>query len=163
MADRDWSKELSRIDKQLKGLSDEELAQTAAGRVPEGRSRAPDAADRSGGKGAAPPAAKAARPTGGFGVFARLTLSVMLGVAMLVWPYESRCGIGLAAYLAAVAVVVISGGWSAIWTWRHRAARAHVLSLLILVWGLVLGSMEVLPRVGYAKPDLHHPAGWMCK
>jgi len=36
------------------------------------------------------------------------------------------------------------------------------LSLLLILWGLVLGSMEVLPRVGYAKPDLAHPATWAC-
>ena len=81
---------------------------------------------------------------------------------MLVWPYPSRCGPGLAAYLAAVAVVIGSGVWSAVWTWRHRASKAHTLSLLLILWGLVLGSMEVLPRVGYAKPDLGHPANWSC-
>ncbi|MDE3172537.1 MAG: hypothetical protein KGN74_05645, partial [Gemmatimonadota bacterium] len=114
----------------------------------------------------APKAAKADQPaptTGAFGVFARLSLSVVLGLAMIAWPYEARCGFGLAGYLAAVAVVAVSGGWSAVWTWRHRAARAHVLSLLILLWGLVLGSLEVLPRIGYAKPDLNHPATWVCK
>ena len=158
MAERDWSKELAKIDKQLEGMSDEQLAPQAPARAPDGRGRAPEA----GARGVAPPE-KPARTTGSFGVFARLTLSVVLGVAMMLWPYESRCGFGLAAYLGAVVVVAVSGGWSAVWTWRHRAARAHVLSLLILLWGLVLGTMEVLPRVGYAKPDLRHPAGWMCK
>jgi hypothetical protein len=66
-------------------------------------------------------------------------------------------------YLAAVAVVVVSGTWSAVWSWRHRAARLHTLSLLLILWGLVLGSIDVLPRIGYAKPDLAHPAVWMCK
>jgi hypothetical protein len=68
----------------------------------------------------------------------------------------------LAGYLAAVVVVVASGVWSSVWTWRHRASRAHTLSLLIVLWGLVLGSLEVLPRIGYAKPDVRHPATWAC-
>jgi hypothetical protein len=82
---------------------------------------------------------------------------------MLVWPYPSRCGPGLFAYLGAVAVVITSGVWSSVWTWRHRASRAHALSLLLILWGLVLGSLEVLPRVGYAKPDLNHPSTWSCQ
>jgi hypothetical protein len=96
-------------------------------------------------------------------MYARLTLSVLLGAGMVLWPYESRCGFGLAGYLAAVVVVITSGVWSAIWTWRHRASRSHTLSLLIILWGLVLGSIEVLPRVGYGKPDAKHPAAWTCK
>ena len=160
VADRDWSKELAKIDKQLQGMPDEELAPA---RTPDARGHASSPGGSPGGRPPAPAPEKPARSTGGFGVFARLSLSVVLGVAMVLWPYESRCGFGLAAYLAAVTVVAVSGAWSAVWTWRHRAARAHVLSLLILLWGLVLGSMEVLPRVGYAKADLRHPAGWMCK
>ena len=166
MAERDWSKELAKIDKQMQGMPEEERAPKAPARETQPRGRVPEAGARTGGgkpAAATAPAAKPARATGSFGVFARLTLSVVLGVAILLWPYEARCGFGLAAYLAAVTVVAVSGGWSAVWTWRHRAARAHVLSLLILLWGLVLGSMEVLPRVGYAKADLRHPANWVCK
>ncbi len=88
----------------------------------------------------------------------RLALSVALGVGMLFWPYANRCGIGLAGYLIAVSAVAASGIWSAVWTWRHRAGRAHVLSILLIVWGLVLGATEVLPRVGYAKEALK----WSC-
>lgn len=150
MADRDWERELAKVDKQLASLSDDALA-------------GPAPAQTKGGKAAAP-AAKSAEPrtTSAWGVYARLTLSVALGVGMVVWPYESRCGIGLAGYLAAVAVVITSGVWSSVWTWRHRASRAHTLSLLIILWGLILGSIEVLPRVGYAKPDALHPAAWAC-
>lgn len=165
MADRDWSKELAKIDKQLGSMSDEELAPRAS--EPRGGASAPaGGAAKGGASGRADAAAakepKARRESGGFGVFARLGLSIVLGVAIVLWPYEARCGFGLAAYLAAVAVVVVSGGWSAVWTWRHRAARAHVLSLLILLWGLVLGSIDVLPRIGYAKADVRHPASWVC-
>ena len=58
---------------------------------------------------------------------------------------------GLGGYLAAVAAVVGSGVWSAVWTWKHRTGRAHALSILLIVWGLVLAAIEVLPRIGYAK------------
>jgi hypothetical protein len=49
-----------------------------------------------------------------------------------------------------------------VWTWRHRAARAHTLSLLIVLWGLVLAAVEVLPRTGYARPSADRPAAWAC-
>ena len=81
---------------------------------------------------------------------------------MVAWPYEARCGVGLAGYLAAVGVVTASGVWSAVWTFRHRAPRAHVLALLIMLWGLALAAIEVLPRVGYAIPTDKHPAAWTC-
>ncbi len=151
MADRDWDKELAKIDRQLQAMPDE--APPAA----------PAAGARAAATGSVPAPAAAPRQTHAFGVFARLTLSVALGVGVVLWPYQARCGFGLAAYLAAVGVVMVSGAWSAVWTWRHRAARAHVLSLLLLLWGMVLGSLEVLPRIGYAKPDARHPAGWVCK
>jgi hypothetical protein len=166
MADRDWAKELAKIDKQLESISDEALLPAPAPAAP----AAPAAPGK--GKGApAKPAAKAEVPTDvaaararttTLGVMLRLLLAVLLGVAMLFWPYEARCGLGLAGYLGAVGAVVIAGGWSAVWSWRHRAGKAHVLSLLLVVWGLVLASMEVLPRVGYAKPDVSRPATWSC-
>jgi hypothetical protein len=149
--DRDWSKELAKIDKQLESVSDEALLPAKPG-------------PSRGAPAAAPKPGPAIEPTGthSFGVFARLTLSVVLGVAIVLWPYQARCGFGLAAYLGAVAVVALGGGWSAVWTWRHRAAKAHTLSLLLVAWGLVLGAAEVLPRIGYAKPDGRHPATWIC-
>ena len=155
--DRDWEKELAKIDKQLGSLPDDALLGPTAVTPP-----------AKGGKPVKAPAPAASAPTAGkppraWAMYARLTLAVALGAAMMVWPYEARCGLGLAAYLGAVVVVVTSGIWSSVWTWRHRASRAHTLSLLIILWGLILGSMEVLPRIGYAKPDLRHPADWACK
>ncbi len=156
MADRDWDKELAKVDKQLASLSDDALLGTS-----------PPAKSTGGKALAAPAAAKSApaapKPTTSWGVYARLGLSVALGIGMVLWPYEARCGVGLAGYLAAVVVVVASGVWSSVWTWRHRASRAHTLSVLLVLWGLVLGSIEVLPRIGYAKPDVRHPAVWACR
>ena len=93
----------------------------------------------------------------------RLLLSVALGVGMIFWPYEARCGLGLLGYLLAVGVLIGAGAWSAVWAWRHRAGKAHVLSLLIVVWGTILGAQEILPRVGYAKPTLDRPSVWECE
>lgn len=160
MPDRDWDKELAKVDKQLASLSDEALLQPAGKQAGSGKKEAGSGVA----KGRAPISADTGDVTTGFpwGMYARLLLAVLLGVGMVVWPYERRCGIGLAGYLAAVVVVVASGVWSSIWTFRHRASRSHTLSLLIILWGLILGSIEVLPRVGYAKPDPQHPAGWSC-
>ncbi|MDQ6885946.1 MAG: hypothetical protein M3068_01495 [Gemmatimonadota bacterium] len=143
----DWNKEMAKIDKQLESISDEQLFPTRKG---------------------APPATKAQTEevrgsTSTIGVFLRLVLAVALGVAMLFWPYSARCGVGLFAYLGATAAVVGAGIWASVWTWRHRSGQGHVLSTLLIVWGLVLGAIEVLPRVGYAKPDKSHPAAWVCE
>ncbi len=144
MTDRDWDAELRKIDRQLASVPD---AASTPAQV---------------NKGNAAPPATGAQATSAFGVYARLSLAVALGVAIIFWPYSARCGLGLAGYLAAVAVLITAGAWSSVWTWRHRAARAHTLSLLLLGWGLVLASIDVLPRVGYAKPTADHPARWSC-
>jgi hypothetical protein len=146
VSDRDWEAELKKIDKQMEKVSDEAMFPT---------------------KGAASPQQKAAvvgaqQATTTFGVFARLALSVALGVGIVFWPYSARCGVGLAAYIGAVSALVVSGVWSSIWTFRHRAAKAHTLSLLLVLWGLLLASIEVLPRTGYAIPTVDHPATWGC-
>ena len=143
----DWDAELKKIDRQLESMSDSALIPAPA-------------------KGAAP-AAKAAvvaerATTRTWPAFLRLALATALAVGILFWPYPSRCGTGLAGYLVAVSAVTVGGLWSSVWTWRHRTARAHVLSLLLVIWGLVLGAREVLPHLGYAKADAARPAGWVC-
>ena len=143
----DWDRKMAKIDKQLESLSDDQLVGSTKLAAPSERAAVE----------------KARAETSSFGVFARLILSVALGVGIVFWPYGARCGFGLAAYLGAVGVVIASGVWSAIWTFRHRAGRAHALSLLLILWGLVLGSIEVLPRVGYAKPTPDHPTIWSCQ
>jgi hypothetical protein len=152
MADRDWTKEMAKIDRQLESVSDEALFPTKTGAGKGSKAAATSAENL-----------EKQRSTSTFGVFLRLLLSVALGGGIYFWPYDARCGFGLAGYLAAVGVVTASGVWSAVWTWRHRSARGHALSLLLVLWGVILGSMEVLPRVGYAKADVLHPATWTCK
>jgi len=167
MADRDWDKELAKIDKQLASISDDALAGkpaaqgagAAGAKAPAGKAlgpaRAPVAALPSG-------EPRVERETRGWQVYLRLLLSVAAGIALLIWPYDTRCGTGLIGYLGATAIVTASGIWSGVWTWRHRAPRAHTVSLLLILWGMVLGSIQVLPRIGYGKPDPQHPATWAC-
>jgi len=142
-----WDEELKKIDKQLEGMSDSALIPAP----PKG----------------APPAAKAAvaaqrESTRTWPAFLRLALATALAIGILFWPYPSRCGMGLAGYLAAISVVTVGGLWSSVWTWRHRTARAHILSLVLIAYGLILGAMEVLPRTGYAKADAARPVGFSC-
>ncbi len=143
---RDWDAEMRKIDRQLESVSDEAMFPAKAAKSPAQRAQA-EVAQKS---------------TSTFGVFARLSLAVVLGVAIVFWPYSARCGLGLAAYLASVTTLVTAGAWSSIWTWKHRAAKAHTLSLMLVLWGLVLGAIDVLPRAGYAKPTALHPAIWSC-
>jgi hypothetical protein len=143
---KNWDKELARIDKQLEAMADETLLPTPTAATPEAKAEVKALRSR----------------TRTLGVLARLTLSVALGVGMLFWPYDARCGFGLAVYLASVGVLIGSGVWSAIWSWRHHSSRAHILSLLIILWGLTLGAVEILPRTGYARPDPERPIGWLC-
>ncbi|HJQ18894.1 MAG TPA: hypothetical protein VJ867_01005 [Gemmatimonadaceae bacterium] len=141
-AERDWDRELAKIDKQLESVSDAQLFPEKKGAAP--AQKAQVAADRA--------------ATSSWPAILRLVLSVALGIGILFWPYGNRCGVGLAGYLFAVAAVVTGGVWSTVWTWRHRTGRAHVLSILLMVWGLILGAGEVLPRIGYAKQILT----WSC-
>ncbi|HEX6057555.1 MAG TPA: hypothetical protein VFZ11_00965 [Gemmatimonadaceae bacterium] len=143
----DWDRELAKIDKQLESISDDQLITPPAGATPAQQQVVVVEREK----------------TSTFGALARLFLAVLVGVAILFWPYSARCGAGLAAYLGAVGVVVLAGVWSAVWTWRHRTAKAHLLSLLVVLWGLVLGGLEILPRTGYAIPTAAHPAAWSCQ
>lgn len=143
----DWDAELKKIDRQLESMSDSALIPAPPKNAPPA-ARADVAVERA--------------TTRTWGAFLRLALATALGVGILFWPYPKQCGVELGGYLAAVSIVTLGGLWSSLWTWRHRTARAHVLSLLLVVWGLLLGALEVLPRVGYAKPDAARPLGWSC-
>src|SRR4051812_47965340 len=105
----DWDKELAKIDKQLASMSDSDLvAEPARPALPAGK------------PGKTPPARQSQQaaepmPTSRgavFGLYARFGLSVALGIAMMFWPYDAKCGPGLALYLGAVAAVIVSGVWS---------------------------------------------------
>lgn len=148
-----WDKQLAQVDRTLEAMSDEAL-------LPDDSAREPSPAAR---KAHKQEVREERYKTSTLGVMARLVLAVALGVGMLFWPYSARCGVGLFGYLGAASMVLVAGAWSSIWSWRHRSGQAHVLSLLLIVWGVILGATEILPRVGYAIPDAQHPAIWMCE
>jgi hypothetical protein len=142
----DWDAELKKIDKQLESMSDSALIPAPAKNAPPAV-KAQVAAERA--------------STRTWPAFLRLALATALAIGIVFWPYASQCGLGFAGYGAAIATVTLGGLWSSVWTWKHRTARAHVLSLLLVGWGLFLGAREVLPRTGYAKPDATR-AGFAC-
>lgn len=142
---RDWDKELADIDKVIAKMP--------------AQSQAPA---RSGGSAPAPESRQISAPSGGkmaaFTTWLRVGLGLALAVGITQWPYASACGLNLIVYLGAIGVVVIAGLWSSISSWRRRMGLAHTLSLMVLLWGLILGAREILPRSGYAK----HVRTWSC-
>src|SRR3989442_6189787 len=70
------------------------------------------------------------------------------------FPYTTlfrSCGPRLFFYLTAVVALFTTGLWAAVFAWKGRLGAAHVIALVIMLWGLVLVADEVLPRSGYAK------------
>jgi len=137
---RDWDKELAEIDKL----------------VAQGGGAGPASVPAS--RRSAPAAVGAGGRFSGFTTWLRVGLGLSLAVAMTQWPYPSACGLNLLVYLGAIATVSVAGLWSAVTSWQRRLGAAHVLSLLVLLWGLTLAAREVLPRVGYAA----QPRTWTC-
>lgn len=164
MNSRDWEKELAAIDRQIASVKDVTVddgapAPPATPARPPSQPAPPTA---HGGLGAGMPAVHHASPGRRWMLYVRLLVAVLLAVGIGFWPYGTRCGVELGGYLAAVGLVAVGGIWSAVWSWRHRAPRAHVLSLLVLLWALGLGAWQVLPRVGLAVPTMDRPAIWAC-
>lgn len=161
MSDRNWEQELAKIDKQLASVSDEQLlAQNTAAQ------RAPLAAPASAKSAPAAKAAAVLAPTHQprrWIAWAQLSVAIAAGAGLWFWPWATRCGLNAMSFTAATGAVTALGLWSAVGSWRHRQGLAHVLSFVVMVWGLVLGAREVLPRMGYAIPTIERPAGWGCE
>ena len=141
--DRDWDREMREVDRLLSKLPAD--PKPSAGSEP--TLRRPVAA--------VPTAATAG---GWLGTWARVTLGLLIGIGMTQWPYTHGCGILLTFYLVGVGAVITAGVWSSLSSWKRRLGVAHVLSQLLIVWGLLLAAREVLPRVGYARTH----AQWLC-
>ena len=166
MSNSDWEKELARIDRQLASLSDESLERAAISPAEGSMESAPRPVSP-GAPAVAPPSGAPAplptpKPPRRWVLYVRLIVALALAVGIVFWPYGTRCGAPLAGYLAGAGAIVLGGAWTAIWSWRHRAAVTHVLSLLIMLWGLCLVSWQVMPRVGLAIPTIERPALWAC-
>ncbi|HXQ29691.1 MAG TPA: hypothetical protein VN848_10520 [Gemmatimonadales bacterium] len=92
------------------------------------------------------------------GTWARVILGVLVGIGMTQWPYTHGCGWRFMFYLTGIGVVLTAGLWSSLSSWKRRLGVAHLLSQLLIIWGLVLGARAILPRIGYAKVS----APWLC-
>jgi hypothetical protein len=92
------------------------------------------------------------------GAWGRVFLGLALGVMMAVWPYSRSCGLPLLGYLGAILIVMLSGLWAAAASWKYRVALAHVVALVVLLYGMTLTVAELLPRTGYAVDH----ASWEC-
>jgi len=153
--ERDWDKELAEVDRLIaKNLPQ---ADPSLGRHAPAPHAGPGAAAHST-PGHALPAARASAGQW-LGTWVRVGLGVLIGIGMTQWPYTHGCGLKLMFYLIGVAAVITTGVWSSLSSWRRRLGVAHVLSQVLIVWGLVLAARELLPRVGYAKAA----ATWLCQ
>lgn len=98
-----------------------------------------------------------------FTAASRVVLAASLGLAMNAWPYDRACGGGLLAYLAASVVIVGGGVWAVVGTWNSRSPKLHAAAMLVIAWGVVLITAQVLPRVGYTKADTRNRSAWRCR
>ena len=133
---RNWDKELSDIDKVI------------------ARQPAPASAPTPGAGTAPGPAQRR---------FVALTwfwtgLAIILAVALPLWPNDKSCGLKLVFYLGAAVIAMLMGVLGGLASWSHRRGLAFVLSLVAILWAGVMATREILPRVGYAKQELH----WTC-
>lgn len=146
MAQDDWSTQLKKIEREFDGLPPEpSLAYKKLQSEEERRAKE-----------------RAAQRVALIGVTARLILVAAVGVALLFWPYDKTCGLGLFGFLGAEAVIVIGGIWIGITTWRARLPRMHLVSIVIGLAGLILIAADVLPRIGYAAVDAKSPPSFAC-
>jgi hypothetical protein len=146
MTEIDWAAELKKIEREYDGLPPEPTPAAARARR-EAEWRVQEERHSS------------ALAVGAAG---RIGLVLALAAAINFWPYACDCGVPLFAYMGAEAVVVAGGVWLAAWTWYHRMPRVHAFSLVVVLWGVALLSMQTLPRVGYAKVDPTNPPRWAC-
>jgi hypothetical protein len=93
------------------------------------------------------------------GMWLRVVLGLSLAVMMGWWPYARTCGLPLFGYMAAVSTVMFAGAWAGSASWRVRNGLAHTIALVLLLYGMLLGASELLPRTGYAVER----ATWTCQ
>ncbi|MFL5402700.1 MAG: hypothetical protein ACJ8BF_07770 [Gemmatimonadales bacterium] len=125
---RDWDRELANIDRAMAKQQPADATATRTGAPP-------------------PPVHRR---------FVALTwfwtgLAILLGVALLLWPYDKNCGIRLIFFLGAGGLALLAGVIGALNSWSHHRGLAHLLSLLVIGLTAVLLMREILPRAGYAK------------
>jgi len=151
--ERDWDKEMAEVDRLLKKLPD---ADPTLGRRAgyEPTAKKPSLSTVTPRGGVAPPSG-----SGRLGTWAKVALGVLVGIGVApgVWPYSHGCGLRLIFYLLGVTTVVAAGVWASLSSWKRRLGFAHVIAQVLIVWGILLVTREVLPRVGS-----HAAALWLC-
>ena len=151
--ERDWDKEMAEVDRLLKKLpnADPTLGR-GAGYEPTAKKPSLSTVTPRG--GVAPPSG-----SGRLGTWAKVALGVLVGIGVApgVWPYSHGCGLRLIFYLLGVTTVVAAGVWASLSSWKRRLGAAHVLSQGLIIWGILLLTREVLPRVG-----ANAAAVWLC-
>jgi hypothetical protein len=153
--DRDWDKEMAEVDRLLKKLPE---ADPTLGRS---SGSAPTVRRPVVGPGALGTYAPALSGAGGLlATWAKVALGVLVGVGVApgIWPYSHGCGLRLIFYLLGITTVIAAGLWASVASWRRRLAFAHVVSQALIVWGILLATREVLPRIGTAKATVL----WLC-
>ncbi|HZN99551.1 MAG TPA: hypothetical protein VFB61_17645 [Gemmatimonadales bacterium] len=78
-------------------------------------------------------------------------LSVLLAVALVVWPFDNTCGIRLIFFLGACLLTMMAGLLGAFASWAHRQGLGLLLSLLVFLFAGIMAAREILPRAGYAR------------
>ena len=146
MSEIDWATELKKIEREYDGLPPEPTAAELA------RKRAAERREQE-------KLREAGMRSGAWG---RAILVIALATAINFWPYFRGCGVGLFTYVAAESMVMVSGLWLVVWTWHGRMVRAHILGVVMTLWGGALIAAEALPRVGYARVDAANPPAWFC-
>ncbi len=151
--ERDWDKEMAEVDRLLKRLPAADPTLGRGGAEPTVRRPAVAAG------GATPSLEVRATGREWLGTWVRVILGLLVGIGVApgVWPYTHGCGLRLIFYLTGVATVIAAGLWSSISSWRRRLGLAHVIAQVLIVWGILLMTREVLPRVG---PKAQ--AVWLC-
>ncbi|QJR35550.1 hypothetical protein [Gemmatimonas groenlandica] len=162
MSDRNWEAEMAKIDKQLASVSDEALLAESKAVAPTKTGARTVAAPTVAAPMRSAPVGSSAPAAGAWKGWVKVAIAVGAAAGLMFWPWPAQCGGPLIGFTAATGAVSLLGMWSAIGTWRHRLGLAHVASLLVVVWGLVLGAREVLPRAGYAVPTAERSEGWSC-
>ncbi len=149
--ERDWDKEMAEVDRLLKKLPE---ADPTLGRGSGG----------SGGSGSAPTVKKPVVVPGGMptalGTWAKVALGMLVGIGIApgVWPYSHGCGLRLIFYLVGVTAVIAAGLWASVSSWKRRLGVAHAVAQALIIWGAVLVTREVLPRIGSANATTL----WLC-
>ncbi len=85
-------------------------------------------------------------------------LSVLLAVALVVWPFDNTCGVRLIFFLGACLLTLLAGALGAFTSWANRQGPAVLLSLLAFLFAGIMAAREILPRVGYAEES----RSWTC-